>query len=152
MDQLNSTTQHIKGKHLSFEERVIIQTRRKDGHSIRSIARDIGCAANTVRNELIRGTVDLYNGHVQRYKATKGQEVYEAHRLACGRHYDLLLKERFIAYVVKHFYEDKWSLDVCYGRALESGEFTRDEIVCCKTLYNYVEYQLIAIHHYYFLP
>ena len=27
MDQLNSTTQRQKGKHLSFEERVIIQTR-----------------------------------------------------------------------------------------------------------------------------
>ncbi|MCT3409615.1 helix-turn-helix domain-containing protein, partial [Lactobacillus helveticus] len=30
--------QHVKGKHLSFEERVIIQTRLKDGCSIRAIA------------------------------------------------------------------------------------------------------------------
>ena len=35
MDSLHSTmNQHVKGKHLSFEERVIIQTRLKDGCSI----------------------------------------------------------------------------------------------------------------------
>ena len=40
MDSLHSTmNQHVKGKHLSFEERVIIQTRLKDGYSIRAIAR-----------------------------------------------------------------------------------------------------------------
>ncbi|WP_231110782.1 helix-turn-helix domain-containing protein, partial [Lactobacillus gasseri] len=32
MDSLHSTmNQHVKGKHLSFEERVIIQLRLKDG-------------------------------------------------------------------------------------------------------------------------
>ena len=35
MDSLHFTmNQHVKGKHLSFEERVIIQTRLKDGCSI----------------------------------------------------------------------------------------------------------------------
>ena len=35
MDSLYSTmNQRIKGKHLSFEERVIIQTRIKDGFSL----------------------------------------------------------------------------------------------------------------------
>ncbi len=33
MDQLNSNTHHQRGKHLSFEERVIIQTRLKDNLS-----------------------------------------------------------------------------------------------------------------------
>ena len=35
MDSLHSTmNQHVKGKHLSFEERVIIQLRLKDGYSV----------------------------------------------------------------------------------------------------------------------
>ncbi|MCT3413181.1 helix-turn-helix domain-containing protein, partial [Lactobacillus helveticus] len=43
MDSLHSTmNQHVTGKHLSFEERVIIQTRLKDGCSIRAIARELG--------------------------------------------------------------------------------------------------------------
>lgn len=58
MDNLHSTTtEHRKGKHLSFEERVVIQTRLKDGWSPNRIAREIGCAPNTVRNEIKRGTV-----------------------------------------------------------------------------------------------
>ncbi len=46
MDSLYSImNQRIKGKHLSFEERVIIQTRIKDGFSLRAIARELGCSS-----------------------------------------------------------------------------------------------------------
>lgn len=147
MDQLNTTTEHQKGKHLTFEERVIIQTRLKDQCSYRKIADEIGCSPNTVRNEIKRGTVSLYNNHVQRYKATVGQAVYDENRKACGRHYDVLVKSRFISYVEEHFFNDGWSLDVCYGRALETEMFQRNEVVCSKTLYHYVDKQLIRIHN-----
>ena len=50
----STTTEHRKGKHLSYEERVIIQTRLKDGWNPNRIAREIGCAPNTVRNEIKR--------------------------------------------------------------------------------------------------
>ncbi|MBR5913580.1 MAG: helix-turn-helix domain-containing protein, partial [Selenomonadaceae bacterium] len=39
-----------------------MQTRLRDGWSFRKIAREIGCAVNTVRNEYSRGKVLLYNG------------------------------------------------------------------------------------------
>ena len=42
-------------------------------------------------------------------------------------------------------FEKGWSLDVCAGKALESGKFRRDQIVCTKTLYNYVDNGLIGI-------
>ena len=74
MNQLNSNTQHQKGKHLSFEERVIIQTRLNDKHSPNKIAAELGCSPNTVRNEIKRGTIYLYNGKVARYKADAGQK------------------------------------------------------------------------------
>lgn len=150
MDKLHSTTTtHKKGKHLSFEERVIIQLRLKDGVSIRSIAREIGCSPTTVSNEIKRGTVSLYNGNVHRYKAQQGQDTYNSHRSYCGRNYDFIQKSEFIDYVAKHFFEDGWSLDACYGRALLDDEFTRDDMVCVKTLYNYVDAGLLEIknHH-----
>ena len=52
MDQNHFTTDTLrkKGAHLTFEERVIIQTRLRDKQSYRSIAREIGCCVNTVRN------------------------------------------------------------------------------------------------------
>ncbi len=72
MDQLNSNTHHQKGKHLSFDEHIIIQTRLKDNLSINKIAAELRRAPNTIRNEIKRGTVMLYNGRVARYKASVG--------------------------------------------------------------------------------
>lgn len=53
MDHLHSTTtEHRKGQHLSFEHRVLMQTRLKDGWSANRIAEEISCTLNTVRNEI----------------------------------------------------------------------------------------------------
>ena len=99
MDQVHSTTEHRKGKHLSFEERVVIQTRLKDGWTPNRIAGELGCAPNTVRNEIKRGTVTLYRGNIFHYKAKVGQAAYEKNREACCRQYDFLEKSAFISYV-----------------------------------------------------
>ena len=149
MDQVHSTTtEHRKGSHLSFEERVIIQTRLKDEWSPNRIAVELGRAPNTIRNEIKRGTVLLYNGKVSRYKATAGQQTYEQNRQNCCRHYDLLEKQAFIAYVEKQFFgEDQWSLDACVGHAMKNGTYTRDQMVCTKTLYNYVDLGLLRIRN-----
>lgn len=140
-----TTNEHKKGAHLTYEERVIIQTRIKDGWSANRIAKEISCAPNTVRNEIKRGTVMLYDGKVERYKAAEGQAVYERNREGCRRHYERLEKSPFIAYVEKHFRDDGWSLDACAGRAVASGAFVRSDTLCTKTLYNYVSLGLIGI-------
>lgn len=150
MDQLHYTTTSCrKGKHLSDEERFIIQIRLKDNFSIRAIARELGRSPSTISNEIKRGTVSLYNGHVLRYKATAGKAVYLANRAASCRKYDFLKKSAFLAYVAKHFFQDHWSLDACFGRALNDALFSREEMVCVKTLYNYVDAGLLEIknHH-----
>lgn len=149
MDSLYSTmNQRIKGKHLSFEERVIIQTRIKDGFSLRAIARELGCSPSTISYEVKRGTVFLYHGKQKRYKADHGQSVYQANRYHCGRKSDFLKKSDFIEYVNKHFFEDGWSLDVCANRSLAIGEFSSDQTVCTRTLYNYVDQGLMDIRNY----
>lgn len=146
MDQVQYTTnEHKKGAHLTYEERVLIQTRIKDGCSPVRIAKEIGCAPNTVRNEIKRGTVMLYNGKVERYKASKGQAVYKHNRGGCRRHYERMTKGSFISYVEKHVRDDGWSLDACAGRAVASGDFARSDTLCTKTLYNYVSLGLIGI-------
>ena len=131
------------GRHLQYDERVIIQTRLKDGWSIRKIAIEIGCSPTTVSNEIQRGTVILYNGSVARYKTDAGQRVYEEHRKNSCHNYDYLDKEAFIQYVKQNFHEYGWSLDACFGRALAEGIFDRSQMVCTKTLYNYVDLGLI---------
>ena len=75
--------------------------------------------------------------------------AYESNRRNSCRTYDFIAKSKFINYVSDHFFNDNWSLDACYGRAITDRKFTRKEIVCVKTLYNYVDAGLIGIknHH-----
>ncbi|AYE61701.1 transposase [Lactobacillus helveticus] len=135
MDSLHSTmNQHVKGKHLSFEERVIIQPRLKDGCSIRAISRELGCSPSTISYEVRRGTVSLYHGKQKRYKADQGQSVYQINRCHCGRKSAFLKKAGFINYVIKHFFEDGRSLDVCANRSLATGEFSHYQTVCTRIL------------------
>lgn len=54
-------------------------------------------------------------------------------------------KVDFISFVEKKFFEDGWSLDACVGCALKEGLFTRDQIVCTKTLYDYTDLGLLGI-------
>ena len=146
MDHLHYTAnEHRKGQHLTFECRVLIQTRLKDGWSPNRIAKEIGCAKNTVRNEIKRGTVSLYKGNILRYKATAGQNAYKRNRQSCCRHYDFFEKSNFISFVEQKFFEEGWSLDACVGRALENELFTRYQIVCTKTLYSYIDLGLLGI-------
>lgn len=46
------------------------------------------------------------------------------------------------------FFEDGWSLDACSNRCTAVGEFTSNDIVCTRTLYNYVDQGLLNIHNY----
>ena len=146
MDHPNYTTEHRKGQHLLSEERHEIEVRLKDGWSIYRIAKHLKRPYNTIKNEIRRGAVSLYNGKAQRYKADEGKKVYLERRQNCRKQYRCLSTIRFLRYVVAHFRgDDKWSLDACHGAALRSGEFSHNEIVCTKTLYNYVGLGLLPI-------
>lgn len=145
MDETNYTTEHRKGQHLNSEERHEIEVRLKDKWSIYRIAKHLNRPYNTVKNEIARGTVSLYNGHVKRYKADVGEEVYRKNRTESRRKYRCLAVSAFLQYVKQHFYVDKWSLDACVGKARSSEAFSRSETVCTRTLYRYVDLGLLSI-------
>ena len=144
MDTQNYTNEHRKGQHLLAEERHEIEVRLKDGWSIYRIAKHLNRSYNTIKNEVSRGTELLYHGKVARYKAKTGEQVYLENRRRSRRQYKTLQVFAFIQYVEERFHEN-WSLDACVGTALASGRFSREEIVCTKTLYNYVDSGLIGI-------
>lgn len=145
MDNQNCNTEHRKGQHLTSEERHEIEVRLKDGWSIYKIAKHLSRAYNTIKNEVERGTVLLYNGKVSRYKSDVGKTVYLEHRQSSRRNYRALETANFLRYVVKQFQERNWSLDACVGYAREQELFPADEMVCTKTLYNYVDLGLLPI-------
>ena len=146
MDNTNYTTEHKKGQHLTSEERHEIEVRyNKDKWSIYKIAKELGRPYNTIKGEIGRGKVTLYNGNVTRYKADVGYKTYLEHRRECRRKYRVLETAEFIQYVTAHFRVDGWSLDVCFGRAITSEKFSRNETVCTRTLYRYVDLGLMQI-------
>lgn len=146
MDTQDYNTESRKGQHLLAEERHEIEVRLKDGWSPYRIAKHLGRAYNTIKNEIARGTVHLYNGKVTRYKANAGEQQYKENRRNSRRQYKRLVVSPFIEYVEERFSEG-WSLDACAGEALASGKFLRNQIVCTKTLYNYVDNGLIGIQN-----
>ena len=102
MDETNDTTEHRKGQHLTSEERHIIEVRfNKDKQTIYGIAKELGRPYNTVKNEIMRGTVLLYNGKVRRYKADIGYSVYLEHRQECRRKYRCLKTSAFLQFASK---------------------------------------------------
>ena len=146
MDNTYYTTEHRKGQHLFSEERHEIEVRLKDGWSIYKIAKHLQRPYNTIKNEVNRGTVQTDDGQNKRYSADKGEQVYKDNRKNSRRQYNCLKAVKFLTYVVEKFQGDeKWSLDAAHGAALKSGEFKRDETVCTKTLYNYVDLGLLPI-------
>ena len=103
MGEINYTTEHRKGQHLTSEERHIIEVRwNKDKRSIYGIAKELGRPYNTVKNEIMRSTVLLYNGKVRRYKADIGYSVYLEHRQECRRKYRCLETVAFLQKVKNH--------------------------------------------------
>lgn len=146
MDKSNCSTEHKKYQHLTSEERHIIEVRfNEDKWSIYAIAKSLGRPYNTIKNEINRGTVYLYNGKVARYKADKGKEVYLEHRKNSCRNYRCLETAGFLRYVEDQFYDEGWSLDATVGYAKANGLYSSKEMVCTKTLYNYVDLGLLKI-------
>ena len=145
MDNLNCNTEHRKGQHITREERNEIEVRLKDGWSIYKIAKHLGRPYNTIKNEIQRGLTPLYNGKVFRYKSETAEKVYREHRKSCRRTFKLLTAAKFIQYVIDQFKEEGWSLDAGFGYALRTGKFRREEMVCTKTLYNYIDLSLISL-------
>ena len=147
MDSPDYITEHQKGKHLTYEDYVKIQVRLQDGWSANRIAvKELHCSPNTVRKIIRQGMTPLYHGKVQRFKAKTAWQIHKENRSRCCRTYKAEEKRAFLSYVESHFCgDDKWSLDACVGYALTHNLFDRSEMLCTKTLYNYVELGLLGI-------
>lgn len=149
MDYSNHTTNSRKHKHLTYKERVIIELRLKDGQSPYKIAKEIGYASNTVRNEIACGTVSqIKQGKIIKlYLADAGEAVYIKNRKNCCPKFKRLKCSAFIKYVCNKMKTSNWSVDACFGYALNNNLFLRSEMVCTKTLYNYIDLQLLEIRN-----
>ena len=145
MNQVQDITKHVKGKHLNFAQRAIIRVRLQDGWSPYRIAKELGCCANTIRNEIKQGTPGLYWGNTSKYAAVHAHAIYEGHRMNSHRTPNIQAVKRFLKAVEARFKDEHWSLDACVGYFRAAHEFAAKEMVCTKTLYNYVDRGILKI-------
>lgn len=121
----------------------------KDGFSPYQIAKELGRSSNTIRNEIARGTVtQVKQGRkVEVYLAEAGNSIYLKSRKNCCPKFKRLSCKSFIEYVSDMIRSYKWSLDACVGHARLSKRFARNEMVCTKTLYNYIDLGLLEVRN-----
>ena len=98
MDYPDYTTEHQKGKHLTYEDYVRIQVRLQDGWSANRIAvKELHCSPNAVRKIIRQGMTPLYHGKVQRFKAKTAWQIHKENRSRSCRTYQAAEKKAFLS-------------------------------------------------------
>lgn len=59
----------------------------------------------------------------------------------------VVVNTSFISHADNSFYELGISLDACVGEALVKGYFPREQMLCTKTIYNYIDKGLMRIRN-----
>lgn len=98
-----------KGKHLTIENRRLIERWKNEGKSNREIARLLGKAPQTIHNEVARGTTvqQVRKGLFKKvYSADYAQGLYETNRKRSVRKLSLT-KE--MAETIRHYHKQKFS-------------------------------------------
>lgn len=151
--QEQNTTVRKKGQHLTSFERGRIATLHSQGYSNRAIARALNVCHQTINNELCRGEIDqVKKVNDQRqyyavYSPETAQAKYEANRAQCHRPLKLVGVADFIDYFTTHLRQDGWSPDAAVGRAKLEGLYQPEEMVSTKTLYHYIDAQLLEVRN-----
>ena len=147
MDYNNHNTTLRTNKHLNFEERFYLEKRIVLGDSIAAISRSLGRSRTTIYTELKRGTViQIRQGKSQLvYLADSGQATYERQRVGSSNTMKVGAIESFINWIESKVLDDHWSFDATVGYAEHKDLFMRNEMVCAKTLYNYLHKGILGI-------
>jgi IS30 family transposase len=145
MEYLNNTTESGKYKHLSFAERVKIETFLDEGRSSYWIAKKLGRAYNTVAAEIRRGsTVQIKQGkRTDQYLSDLGQHIYEENRSGCCPKYKRLTCSEFVNAVIKTMRSKGWSVDAGIHYTMQRNPEL--ESVSTKTFYNYIDLGMVPI-------
>ena len=143
MEQSKGNGRERKGKHLTREERVVIERMSRGGRPPRDIAEALGRHQRCIERELVRGRVEHLDSElrVKRvYSSDRGQDVYDLNATAKGPDLKLGANRELVEFIRHRIAERKESPDVVAFRMREAD---MDGAVCTKTLYNYIDQGLI---------
>ena len=144
MEQRKNTRNNRKGKHLTKEERVVIERMSLGGYPPREIARTLNRHQRTIEREIKRGSVKHLDSELRVktvYSSDRGQDVYDLNATAKGPELKLGKNRELVEFTRKRIVEHKESPSVV---AFRMKEAQIEGAVCAKTLYSYIDEGLIA--------
>lgn len=148
MFQVDYSTNRRKFKHLTKEKRAQIEILLKQRIPKTQIAKELGISRSTLYKELERGTVVQKDSQLREYKKyfyDAGQRVYEENRQNSKKSYKAAKVYEFLKYAEEKILNNKLSPDAVCGRAKLENKFS--EMVCTKTLYNYIDMGLLKVRN-----
>jgi IS30 family transposase len=141
MGQQEGSRNERRNKHLSWEERIQIETLQREGLSSARIGERIGRPGRTIRRELDRGWVTHRTGRYraeERYSADRGQTVYEERMRSKGG--KSKATPALAAHLHLHIVVHRHSPDVVAdGMKAQNLDYA----VCTKTIYNHIDKGLV---------
>ncbi|MDI6603987.1 MAG: IS30 family transposase [Thermoanaerobacteraceae bacterium] len=149
MAKNNNTTKKRSFKHLSQYERGMIYTLREQGKSMRQIAKILRRVPSTISREIRRGTVTQMRSDLttyEKYFPEVGYKVYKKNRKNCAAKLKVVKAEKFSRFAEGKILKEKWSPDAVVGYC-RNNAYWQEEMVCTKTLYNYIDKGLLKVRN-----
>ena len=139
MEQEKGTTQARKGKHLNWNERILIEGFLRFSMAEPDIARQLGRDRRTINREVERGQVEHINSDLTKevvYNANRAQDVHDENATAKGPRVKLMANSAAAEFIRHYILINKWSPEVIAAR-MKQNQMT--DAVCAKTIYNYID-------------
>ena len=145
MSQLNLITETRKGKHLTYEERIKLETLYKMGLTSVCIAEQIGGRSErTIRREVAKGIVELLNSDLTtrlEYSAEVGQLEHDKQSTAKGPALKIGKDHKLVKYLETAIGKNGESPYAAIQNITNKGLKFKTSI-CYKTVYNYLDNNL----------
>lgn len=128
-------------KHLSWNDRLKIETMIKDGRHFQEIADEIGVHLRTIYNEVKRGRYIHTNSDLteeERYSPDIAEMAYREHLSAKGPDLKIGNDHSLAQYIEKKIGEDGYSPAAVLGE-IKEREIQFETSICETTLYSYIE-------------
>ncbi len=132
-----------KGKHLTRGERMVIERMSRGGIPPRDIAAVLDRDSRTIERELERGSVTHKDTELREksvYSSDRGQDVHDLNATAKGPDLKLGCNHETAEFIRCRIVDHKESPDVVAYRMKQAG---MEGAVCTKTLYNYIDKNVI---------
>jgi len=133
-----------KGRHLTREERIVIERMSRGGRPPRDIAAVLDRHQRTIEREIDRGLVKHLDSELRMiyvYSSDRGQDVHDLNATAKGPGLKLGKNYELGEFIRFRMIEHKESPDVVAYRMHQAG---MKGAVCTKTLYSYIDQGVIS--------